>query len=104
MGDFNCKPGKRNNENREFNIRTQETNENGNRLLELCNQNNMYITNTFFQHRESQIYTWYKWNDTNCKSQIDFILARKLNNSIVTDSKAVPNVTDSTDNKMVMIT
>ena len=51
-------------------------NYNGNHVLELCAEHDLIITNTFYQHRETQIYTWYKWNNIDVSSQIDFTLAR----------------------------
>ena len=107
MGDFNGRVGKR---------RTPWTkhlgphsdhrtpcNYNGNHVLELCAEHDLIATNTFFQHRASQIYTWYKWND-NVSSQIDFMLARSRMRSNITDSRAIPNAGLDTDHRPVITT
>ena len=73
-------------------------------ILELCAQHDSVITNTFFQHRATQIYTWYKWNDINVSSQIDFILARSRTRSKITDSKAIPNACMDTDHRPIITT
>ncbi|XP_072039074.1 uncharacterized protein [Amphiura filiformis] len=78
-------------------------NYNGQLTLELCAQHGLFITNTFFQHRKSQIYTWYRWNDLEQASQIDFILARKSHQRHVIDSKAMPNIQVDTDHRPVML-
>ena len=66
-------------------------NYNGNHVLELCAEHDLIITNTFYQHRETQIYTWYKWNNIDVSSQIDFTLARSRMRCNIRDSRAIPN-------------
>ena len=51
-----------------------ECNYNGEQLLALCAEHGLWIANTFYEHRHSQRQTWYRWNDLNASSQIDFIL------------------------------
>ncbi|KAL8595486.1 hypothetical protein ACOMHN_000695 [Nucella lapillus] len=95
MGDFNGRVGER---------RTPWTkhlgphsdhrtpcNYSGNHVLELCAEHDLIVTNTFFQRRATQIYTWYKWSDIDVSSQIDFTLARSRMRSNIRDSKAIPN-------------
>ncbi|XP_072039455.1 uncharacterized protein [Amphiura filiformis] len=107
MGDFNGRVGNQrtpweahlgphsdHNTNRNYN---------GQLTLELCAQHGLFITNTFFQHRRSQIYTWYKWNNLEQASQINFILARKSHQRHVIDSKAMPNIQVDTDHRPVML-
>ena len=52
-------------------------NYNGEQLLALCAEHGLWITNTFYNHRQSQRQTWYKWNDLAVSSQTDFILTRQ---------------------------
>ena len=79
-------------------------NYNGNHVLELCAEHNLIITNTFFQHRDTQIYTWYKWNDIDVLSQIDFTLARSRMRCNIRDSRAIPNAGLDTDHWPVITT
>ncbi|XP_072051780.1 uncharacterized protein [Amphiura filiformis] len=78
-------------------------NYNGQLILELCAQHDLFVTNTFFQHRSSQIFTWYKWNDLTKASQLDFILIKKTDRCKVNDSKAMPNIHIDTDHRPVMM-
>ena len=34
----------------------------GENIIDFCVQNQMSIMNTFYKHRESQNWTWYRWN------------------------------------------
>ena len=63
-----------------------------------------FITNTFFEHRASQVYTWYKWSDINVSSQIDFTLVRTRMRSHISDSRAIPNAGLDTDHRPVITT
>ncbi|KAL8572342.1 hypothetical protein ACOMHN_019282 [Nucella lapillus] len=62
------------------------------------------VTNTFFQHRATQIYTWYKWSDIDDSSQIDFTLARSRMRSNIRDSRAIPSAGLDTDHRSVITT
>ncbi|KAL8584897.1 hypothetical protein ACOMHN_043534 [Nucella lapillus] len=79
-------------------------NYNGNHVLELCAEHDLIVTNTFFQHRATQIYTWYKWSDIDVSSQIDFTLARSRMRSNIRDSRAIPNAGLDTEHRPVITT
>ncbi|XP_012939850.1 craniofacial development protein 2-like [Aplysia californica] len=79
-------------------------NYNGNHVLELCAEHDLFITNTFLQHRASQIYTWYRWNNIMVSSQIDFILTRTRIRITITDSRATPNAGLDTDHRPIITT
>ncbi|GFR90790.1 craniofacial development protein 2 [Elysia marginata] len=78
MGDFNGKVGQRGDPWTKhlgpFSDNTATCNYNGNLILELCAEHELVIVNTLFEHRQSQIITWYKWNNLDVCSQIDFVL------------------------------
>lgn len=74
-------------------------NENGSKLLKLCYQYDLFITTTLFTHKESRIYTWYKWSDMICRSQTEFILARNDKKRPAIDAIAIPNLSSSNDHK-----
>ena len=108
MGDFNGRVGKKRapwtkHLGPHSDHRTP-CNYNGNHVLELCAEHDLFVTNTFFQHKTTQIFTWYKWNDTSVSSQIDFTLARSRMRSNITDSRAIPNAGLDTDHRPVITT
>lgn len=79
------------------------SNNNGEHLLNICAEHDLLIANTFYQHRKSQITTWYKWNDLSQTSQIDFILTRRQQRWEIKDAKAVPNAIIDTDHIPVIL-
>ncbi|CAG5135514.1 unnamed protein product, partial [Candidula unifasciata] len=107
MGDFNGRVGKRRSPWERylgpFSDTTTDCNRNGEHLLNLCAEQDLYITNTFYQHRQSQVKTWYKWNNLDQASQIDFILVRQRQKRTVRDSKAVPNAGLDSDHRPVVM-
>ena len=48
-------------------------NQNGQYLLQLCSSNRLSLMNTFFQHKDVHIYTWYR-PSMEQKSLIDFCI------------------------------
>ena len=79
-------------------------NEEGKRILDFAVVNNLCILNTFYQHRESQKWTWYRWNNQRQeytdKSMIDLFLTNQK--SIINDVKAVPSVSLDADHRLVI--
>ena len=53
-----------------------DMNERGERLLEFCSENQLCITNTYFQHKPSRKWTWSHPNGRS-KNMIDFIITNK---------------------------
>jgi len=107
MGDFNGRVGKRRTPWEQHlgphSDTNKECNYNGEQLLALCAEYGLWITNTFYQHRPSQKQTWYRWNDLNVSSQIDFILTRIEERSRVTDARSIPNAALDTDHRPVIL-
>ena len=77
---------------------------NGNHVLQLCTEHDLIVTNTFFQHRETQMHTWYKWSDIDISSQIDLTPARSRMRCYTRDSRAIPNAGLDTDQRPVITT
>ena len=77
---------------------------NGNHVLELCAEHDLIVTSISFQPRDTQIYTWYKWNDIDVSSQIDFTLARSRMRCNIRDSRAISNAALGTDHRPVITT
>lgn len=49
----------------------KRTNENGKRLLNVCIERGLFLTNTMFCHKDIHMYTWERKNE---RSMIDFIV------------------------------
>ena len=108
MGDFNGKEGPRRTPWETYlgphSDTNTECNYNGEQLLALWAEHGLWITITFYNHRQSQRQTWYKWNDLGVSSQIDFILTRAKDRRNTTDARAIPNISLDTDHLPVMMT
>ena len=80
-----------------------EQNMEGEMLIDFCVRNNLAIMNTYFQHRDSHKYTWYRYNSNlgsyDLKTQIDFFLTSKK--SIVKDVKAIPSISLDSDHRLL---
>ena len=79
-------------------------NEEEKRILDFVVVNNLCVMNTFYQHRESQKWTWYRWNNQRQeytdKSMIDLFLTNQK--SIINDVKAMPSVSLDADHRLVI--
>ena len=79
-------------------------NYNGERLLEICASHHLGISNTFFQHKNSHAYTWYKWGDKTVRSQVDYIITRRKEIRNIMDTRVILSENVSTDHRMVVAT
>src|SRR5215469_17980478 len=95
-GDFNVRVG-RDREGIESTLGPfgePDKNAEGERLLDMCVRNNLKIMNGFFKHRESHMYTRYRWNEItgrfDQRSVIDyFIISDK---TVFHNVKVLPGV------------
>ena len=106
MGDFNAHVG-RVREGVETVIGAfgvGERNPEGERLLDFAVENGLSIMNTFYKHRESHKWTWYRWNspvgEYTDKSMIDLVMTN--NRRTISDRKSVPSVSLDSDHRLVM--
>ena len=76
IGDFNARTGRSSNSNIIGRFGEEKSNENGARLIGLCEQNNLKITNGFLKHKEIYKFTWTQ-NTRNLKSIIDYVIVRQ---------------------------
>lgn len=58
MGDFNGRVGSRKRDMTIKNFGKTTINDNEERLIEFCQNNNIKITNSFYKHKEIHKYTW----------------------------------------------
>ena len=71
-------------------------NNNGQKLAELCQANNLILTNTLFCHHRRNRYTWIS-PDNNTRNQIDYIAINKQWASSIIDAKSRPGADCYTD-------
>lgn len=106
MGDFNARVGKRREEvERVLGLWGEETrNMEGERLVDFCIRNDLKIMNTFFKHRESHIFTRYRWNQGtqqfDQKSVIDYMIVS--DKRMVRNVKVIPGVSLDADHRLVV--
>ena len=82
MGDFNAKVGHGAIQNVVGNFGMGDRNENGEKLIEFCKKNNVFVTNTWYEQKIKNQHTWNS-PDNNTKNQIDYILGNlRYRNSI----------------------
>ena len=79
-------------------------NEAGQRLLDFVKINNSRIMNTFYKHRESHKYTWYRYDNRLQqyiqKSMIDMFITN--NNKLFIDVKTIPSVSLDADHRLIL--
>ena len=73
MGDFNAKVGSECTDEITGNYGLGERNDRGERLVQFCQEENMTIYNTLFQHQKRHLYTWTSPGDR-IRNQIDYFL------------------------------
>jgi exonuclease III len=76
IGDFNAHTGHSTDSPIIGSFGEEESNDNGTRLIDLCEQNNLKIANGFFQHKDIHTFTWTQ-NTRNLKSIIDYVIVRQ---------------------------
>lgn len=106
MGDINAHVGRHRN-NIENVIGAHgigERNNEGERLIDFCVSNSMAVMNTFYQHRDSHKWSWYRWNsevgDYVEKSMIDLFLT--TNKKLFKDVKSIPSLSFDSDHRLVL--
>ena len=103
MGDFNAKIGTGNESTKNvmgmYGIGTR--NGKGDRLLDFCYANDLYVTNTtrFKQAKASRSWTW-ESPDRKTHNQIDYILVRRKLLGSVRNSRAFPSADCGSDHQL----
>ena len=102
-GDFNAKVG----ENSPFvkacgKYGLGTPNDKGEQLINFCYDNDLYITNTAFQHHERRRFTWQSPGDR-YRNQVDYILIKRRWLRCVTNSRAYPGADCGSDHNLVSV-
>ncbi|XP_066271905.1 craniofacial development protein 2-like [Branchiostoma lanceolatum] len=103
-GDFNAKVGAGRDEREvcgPFGLET--ANERGERLVEFCQDNGMYITNTGFKHHARRRYTW-QAPGGRYRNQMDYILINSRWRKCVINSRSYPGLDCGSDHNAVIAT
>ena len=102
IGDFNAKVGS----NNEGHVSVMGKhgigvrNDNGERLLEVCEINNLVITGTVFPHRQRHKISWIS-PDGKTENQIDHVIISKQHRTSVLDTRAMRGADASSDHELI---
>ncbi|XP_072025119.1 craniofacial development protein 2-like [Amphiura filiformis] len=102
MGDLNAKVGE-DNEGCESIMGKHGLgvrNDNGERLVDFCNLNNLVITGTIFPHRQIHKQTWVS-PDGRTKNQIDHVMVSRQHRTSVQDTRAMRGADIYSDHQLV---
>ena len=111
-GDFNAKVGQfTEGDNSIGKYSKGRRNENGKTLLELCESENLFITNSAFPHPSSHTTTWVgQRRDPHTKkiipiyNQIDYIICHRRYKHLATNARSYGGTIVTSDHKLVITT
>jgi len=81
----------------------ENRNEAGERLLEFCEQNDLFLANTYFEQPEERLYTW-KSPDGQYRNQTDYVLGRRRWRSTFQSVKTRPDAECGMDHELLTAT
>ncbi|XP_045480900.1 uncharacterized protein LOC123685288 [Harmonia axyridis] len=102
LGDLNSRTGRRHNDDIVGPYGGDVTNDNGTRLITLCDQNKLKITNGFFQHKDIHKYTR-KQKTRNLRSIIDYAIIRQKSSLDIQDVKVYRSATCGSDHHLFRV-
>ncbi|XP_060536578.1 uncharacterized protein LOC132708327 [Cylas formicarius] len=100
MGDFNGSTGKQQNSPIVGPYVEETINDNDERLIHLCETQNLKIKNGFFKHKNIHCYTWTQ-STRNLKSIIDYVISRQKTNLQINDVRVLRGSTCGSDHYVV---
>ena len=101
MGDMNAKIGKGKTDSVVGNHGLGKRNDRGDRLIAFCNEENLCIANTLFEHPARKLYTWKSPGDVK-RNQIDFVMIRKRFRNSIKQCCTYPGADIHSDHNPVM--
>ena len=96
MGDLNAKVGKGKDGEIVGPYGLGTRNERGDRLIEFCEEYNLSISNTQFQHHPRYLYTWKSPGDVR-RNQIDYIMIKQRFKNSIINVKTLPGADINSD-------
>ena len=102
MGDWNAKVGKEETAHITGKFGLGDRNLRRERLIQFCQEENLIVTNTFYQHHKRRLYTWTSPGDQH-RNQIDFILVKNRFKNHVKDVGTYPKA-EATSNHNILVT
>ena len=101
MGDWNSKVGDRSDYPVVGKYGLGNKNDAGDRMIDFCKINELFISNTMFQQHKRRLYTWTSPNGLH-KNQIDYICGRQRWQSSFLSTKTYPGADCGTDHKLLV--
>ena len=101
MGDFNAKVGEQRDGKTVGPYGLGKRNDRGDKLVDWCNENKMFISNTWFNVHPRRRYTWTSPGDR-ARNQIDYILVRTRFRNAVKSSRSYPGADADSDHNPVV--
>ena len=101
MGDFNAQLGKTKYNNISGIYGLGERNPRGDRLINICEENDLWISNTHFKHHPRRLYTWISPGDRT-RHQLDFVMIRQRYKNSITQCKTYPGADVGSDHNPVI--
>ena len=111
MGDFNSKVGKPMHCNREVCLGPHSRgrrNENGQRLVDFCCSNSLFVANSAFSHKARHITTWVGQRKINNRiepifNQIDYVLIRNEHKKRLTNARTYSGTKCQSDHRLLVV-
>lgn len=105
VGDMNAKVGRREVKGIVGKYGLEDRNDRGDRLVQFCQEQDLVITNTYFQLLPRRLYTWTSPRhkaDHIIRNQIDYILVNKRFRNCVKSAKTYPGADIRSDHNPVV--
>lgn len=96
LGNLNGRTGKKQNDKVVGRYGEETTNNNGERIITICEQNQLKILNGYFQHKEIHQYTWTQ-ETRGLKSIIDYVIIRQISRINILDVRAYRGISCGSD-------
>jgi hypothetical protein len=103
IGEWNCKIGKGEEPGMAGRYGLGNRNEAGEQMLEFCEENDLFLANTYVQQSERSLYTWTS-PDGQYRNQIDYILGRRRWRSAFQSVKTRPDDECGSDHELLTAT
>ena len=102
IGDWNAKVGNEESGHITGKCGLGDRNLRGGRLIQFCQEENLVVTNTFYQHHIRRLYTWMSPGDQH-RNHIDYILVKNRFKNHVKDVHTYPGADVMSDHNLLVI-